>query len=126
VAAAFQRDCIQWERLAGQAAYVQVADGPDAFPATMAVRRPSERPILVDGVFTDSDLQRLVEYVRSGPTPADGGMGISGELPITDIVQMPNGSVRVYTPVNARVGESATLRRTLDGWRVIEVTGGVS
>ena len=109
--------------------YAQVADGA-VFGPVPTIRRPSERPISLDGNLTDTELLSLVGYIRSKPTPElkDGriALGVSGTYPIRDIEQQKDGSLWVVMSLDGGVGETATVRRTKRGWQVTEVVSWVS
>ena len=90
----------------------------------MTVRRSPERPILVDGEFSDQDLWSLVLFIRSKPTPKGAGafaMGVSGAYPIMPIGRQNDGSVWVRMSEDGGTGEIAIVRRTKSGWQVMEV-----
>lgn len=73
--------CLEWEALPNTDDYVQIADGP-SFDGAVTIRRSSERPIQVDGNFSDEDLLSLVAYIRSKPAPTTApnsvAIGVSG------------------------------------------------
>jgi hypothetical protein len=116
--------CLHWRIEGDVGAYVQLADGP-AFTPSVAIRRPSERPIRVKGDFTESDLVRLILYIRSKPSPkVERGwvaMGVSGQFPITSIERQADGLVWVQMTDDGIIGELAVVRRTRHGWQVTEV-----
>ena len=77
--------CLEWHVQPKSGGYVQIADGR-GFDEPVRVRRSSERPILVDGEFSDQDLASLVLLIRSKPTrggaSGPGRLGVSGTYPI--------------------------------------------
>jgi hypothetical protein len=124
-----RKPCLSWHLLPETGSYVQVADGA-VFGPVPTIRRPSERPIALDGNLTDADLLSLVQYIRSKPTPEvrdrSIALGVSGTYPIREIYQQKDGSLFVFMSLNGRVGETATVRRTKRGWQVTEVVGWVA
>jgi hypothetical protein len=115
--------CLEWHAQPKPGEYLQVADGR-AFDESLAVRRTSERPILIDGEFSDQDLLSLVLFIRTRPAPrgANSVMRISGERPIMAIERTNDASVWVRMSDDGVSGETATVRKTSAGWQVIEVT----
>jgi hypothetical protein len=119
-----QESCGQWMLDKTNGEYVQVADGP-ALEEVPAVRRATERPILVSGSFSDTELLTLVEYIRSSPAPAGSDemlkFSISGDLPILDIERRPDDSVWVRLSLTGNPGETATVLQRGDRWEVVEL-----
>ena len=95
--------CLRWRLLQETRSYAQVADGT-VFGPVPTIRRPSEGAISLEGNFTDTDLLRLVAYIRSKPMPKlDAGrigLGVSGTYPIREIARQKNGSVWVLMPLD--------------------------
>jgi hypothetical protein len=123
-------DCSDWKANDEPKTYVQVADKAN-FGASLIVRSRPERPITVEGQFSDKDLISLVAFVRSRPNLPplpDGGIrgpsGVSGREPIIDISQQPE-SVWVRMSQDDVGGETATVRRTSQGWKLVDVALGI-
>jgi hypothetical protein len=119
--------CSDWQATESLETYVQVADKA-TFSTGLNVRSASERPITVEGAFSDADLVSLVAFIRSKPqfaSPADGTVsypaGVSGEYPTMWIAAEARGLVSVGMSDDRWVGETATVRRAPKGWILVKV-----
>jgi hypothetical protein len=133
--AARNGDGADWKATDESKTYIQVAD-KTKFGDSLMVRTPAERPISVDGDFSDSDLISLVAFARSKPrfparTTPDGVItgrypdGPSGRYPVSWIRRDPR---RVYIAFSdgSGIGEGIFVRRTRRGWLMVEAGSWIS
>lgn len=128
-------DCADWKAEGEPKTYIQVADKAK-FGASLIVRTSAERPIEVDGDFSDHDLISLVAFARSKPrfpraTTPDGGIsgripdGPSGRYPVSWIRPDPHG-VYIAFSEGTGIGEGIVVRRTRRGWMLVDAGAWVS
>jgi hypothetical protein len=122
-------DCSDWKATGEPETYIQVADNAD-FSASLIVRSAAERPITVQGSFSDSDLISLVAFARSRPrfpkkTLPGGGVsgrypdGPSGRYPIAWIRPDAQG-VYICLSDGDGAGEGIVVARTARGWMLVD------
>jgi hypothetical protein len=128
-------DCSDWAAAGEPKTYTQVADKA-RFGASLIVRAPAERPVDVDGKFSDEELISLVAFARSKPrfpevTTPDGGIsgrspdGPSGRYPVSYIRRDPRGVYIAFSD-GGGIGEGIFVKRTKRGWLLIDAGGWVS
>ena len=83
------------------------------------------RPFRVAGVFRDSELIRLVEFIRSGAEvhAAQGTRAVNRMLPITLVERKPNGGdlVRVELHISESEHHIVTVKAVGEEWSIVEV-----
>jgi len=119
-------ECVNSEAGGEPGSYVQVAD-TRAFTSEVCVRSNWERPIAVNGEFSDEDLVSLVAFIRAKPQlpPLPPGRiripsGVSADEAIRAIWSL---AVRTWVIISDddAAGETAEVRRTSRGWELVDV-----
>ena len=84
------------------------------------LRRDLAGPFRVFGNFTDAELLTIVQFIRTGPHgPREN---VEGAWPISSTIRERDGSVRVSLIQDDFHGQSVTLERRGDAWRVLKTS----
>jgi len=111
----------QW-RMHQQSPWAQVALPGRNFDDVSGVDDVN-RPFRVAGVFRDSELIRLVEFVRSGAEvrAAQGTRAVTRRLPITLVERKPDADVSVELYVDRSEHHIVTIRAVGQEWSVVQI-----
>jgi hypothetical protein len=94
--------------------YAQVAAPGRRFP-TALTPGDNNRPFLLEGEFTDSELVSIVSFIRSSPAP------VEGHLPIGAIRRTGKTHVAVILIASPLSSHILSLRRSRGHWDVVGV-----
>lgn len=91
-------------------------------PTIPYARVASERPLVLDGSFSDDQLIALLAYIRTNPFRAaqTNGEGVDGTLPVTSVGRSGN-EVRVGLRRTSYSGQTVWLIRERGQWLVVRV-----
>ena len=79
------------------------------------------RPFRVIGRFDDTELIRLVEFLRSNPPTRVGGSNAIRPWPILSIDRKADDSVEVLLRGAVMQGQTITLRQAGQDWVIVRV-----
>lgn len=81
------------------------------------------RPFRLIGAFSDAELVRLVEFVRSGPgiAGASGRVIVARTSPIAEVERKADGLVEVRLPVGEYEQQLVTLRAAGESWSLVQI-----
>jgi hypothetical protein len=94
--------------------YAQVAAPGRRFPTALAPG-DNNRPFLLEGEFTDSELVGIVSFIRSSPAP------VEGHLPIGAIRRTGKADVTVILIASPLSSHIVSLRRSRGRWDLVGV-----
>jgi len=112
----------------GAARYAQVRVAGRQFGRTPRVG-DLDRPFLVDGEFSDTELASIASFIRSSPRQTkrlpDGtvysvGLDVEGTVPIVEIRRMASGDPMVILSSSGGSGQTVVLRAAGRRWTIFE------
>jgi len=121
----------EW-RVEGSARYAQVGVAGRPFPRAF---KPEDvdRPFLVEGEFTDSELASIVSFIRSSPSREiksdrngsfsirGGATDVEGTWPIGTVRRTTEGDSMVILSRSEGYGQTVILRFVRGRWTIVEV-----
>jgi hypothetical protein len=122
-----ENPCVVWKPSGPPEHYAQIS-AKAAFASQPAVRSLAERPVTVQGSFSDDELFTLVTFLRTKPQlpkPLKGEVsldGVTDEYPIMSIKRLEN-VVEVFMSDDGFKGDQVTCKRNGRGWQLVDVMG---
>jgi hypothetical protein len=122
----------QWRVTSKSDRYAQVAVAKKPF--TEQIRdRNLDRPFVVFGSFTDSELRHLVDFIRTSPRKPpipdlpDGTRTIeldqlNGDKPVVQVQRLTGSRIAVWLADDSRSGMRAELEYKAGNWIILEVS----